>query len=87
VAPRRADEEGVGLIISHRISGDPGRISRIREDGKLRCKTGEYLWRPATKDAVENVGTTEVKAVIVKLKHAAPAAPMKNDVAASSRAD
>ena len=59
-----------------------GKLRYTFPDGKtqdVEIKTGEYQWRPAIKHAVENIGTTEVKAVIVELKHAtaAPAAAKK----------
>jgi beta-alanine degradation protein BauB len=40
-------------------------------DGKTQereFKTGEVLWREATTHSVENIGTTEMRALIVELK-------------------
>jgi beta-alanine degradation protein BauB len=69
---------------SHRINlvyiVQGGKLRYTFADGKtqeVENKTGDYLWRPAIKHAVENIGTTEVKAVIVELKCAKAARAMK----------
>ena len=71
---------------SHRVNMvyvvQGGKLRYTFPDGKtqdVEIKTGDYQWRPAIKHAVENTGTTEIKAVIVELKHpqAAPAAAKK----------
>lgn len=44
-------------------------------DGKTQereFKTGEVIWREASTHAVENIGTTEMKAIIVELKGGGP---------------
>lgn len=44
-------------------------------DGKTEekeFKTGDVIWREASKHSVENIGTTEMRALIVELKGGAP---------------
>lgn len=57
-----------------------GKLRFTMPDGKTQeaeFKAGDCVFRAAGAHSVENIGTTEMKAVVVELKHAVPEAPMK----------
>ncbi len=48
-----------------------GKLKSTTPDGKSRVveyKTGDVIWRAALTHSIENVGTTEVKALLVEVK-------------------
>ena len=48
-----------------------GKLKSTTADGKsqvVEYKTGDVIWRPATTHSTENVGTTEIKALLVEVK-------------------
>jgi quercetin dioxygenase-like cupin family protein len=48
-----------------------GKLKSTTADGKSQVidyKTGDVAWRPAITHSTENVGTTEVKALLVEVK-------------------
>jgi len=48
-----------------------GKLRSTTPDGKsqvVEYKTGDVVWRPAVTHAIENVGTTELKALLVEVK-------------------
>jgi len=49
------------------------KVKSTSPDGKseeIALKTGEARWREATTHAVENIGTTDVRALVVESKKA-----------------
>jgi beta-alanine degradation protein BauB len=58
------------------ISGGTLKLSYLDGSSKeLAGKPGDAVWIPAEAHAAENIGTTEVVAVVTELKELAPAAP------------
>jgi quercetin dioxygenase-like cupin family protein len=56
-------------ILIYVIEG--GKLKSTTPDGKsqvVEYKTGDVVWRPALTHSIENVGTTEVKALLVEVK-------------------
>jgi quercetin dioxygenase-like cupin family protein len=50
---------------------EDGKVKSTTPDGKVEdmvLKKGEIRWREATTHAVENVGTTEVRVMVVEMK-------------------
>lgn len=57
-------------ILVYVIQG--GKFKSIAADGKsteVEYKTGDILWRDAITHSGENTGTTEMKALLVEVKH------------------
>ena len=56
-------------ILIYVIQG--GKLKSTTPDGKsqvVEYKTGDVVWRPALNHSIENVGTTELKALLVEVK-------------------
>ena len=56
-------------ILIYVIKG--GKLKSTTPDGKsqvIEYKTGDVIWRAALTHAIENVGTTEVEALLVEVK-------------------
>ena len=56
-------------ILIYVIKG--GKLKSTTPDGKsqvIEYKTGDVIWRSALTHAIENVGTTEVEALLVEVK-------------------
>jgi len=48
-----------------------GKLKSTNADGQsqvIEYKTGDVVWRPAMSHSIENVGTTELKALLVEVK-------------------
>ena len=56
-------------ILIYVIQG--GKLKPTTPDGQsqvVEYKTGDVVWRPALTHSIENVGTTELKALLVEVK-------------------